>query len=325
MIAMPRLIAAQTSKVSLTSIEAEPSLLADSAPGENRTDRVDAAPITRDRTQFSPPLETFGMKRAEYLPYRVDIEQYRRQCEQLFERLTSDEEAAEWRFKSMHPRFRGKRVADVRGATLELADAEVVLAREYFFENWNELEAFANVVNAEVGLQVALAETLIDHGAAVIGPGTRWQSGVMTALAFGYLETAQALARRSPPTDDLAPAAGLGRIADVVRLLPNADAERKQIALALASQHGHAEVVRLLLEAGVDPNKFNPEGFHAGSTPLHQAVWENHADVVRLLVERGARLDIRDTDHMGTALDWATYGRRTEISDYLRSQGATES
>ena len=319
-------------------------------------------------------------------------------------------------------------MADVRGATLELADAELVLAREYFFENWNELEAFANVVNqegpvsrfeaaveaviagdlvtlqtmvrddptliharstrrhhatllhyvaangveggrqrtpanvvevaktlletgaevdaladmydekcttmsmlvsschpAEAGLQVALAETLIDHGAAVIGPGTRWQSGVMTALAFGYLETARALARRSPPTDDIAPAAGLGRSADVVRLLPNADAERKQIALALASQHGHADVVRLLLEAGVDPNKFNPEGFHAGSTPLHQAVWENHADVVRLLVERGARLDIRDTEHVGTALDWATYGRRTEIADYLRSQGATES
>ena len=78
MIAMPRLIAAQTSKVSLTSIEAEPSLRADSARGENLTDRVDVAPITRDLTQFSPPLETFGMKRAEYLPYRADIEQYRR-------------------------------------------------------------------------------------------------------------------------------------------------------------------------------------------------------------------------------------------------------
>jgi Ankyrin repeats (3 copies) len=177
---------------------------------------------------------------------------------------------------------------------------------------------------AEAGLQVALAETLLKHGATMVGPGSQWQSAIMTALAFGYLSTAQALARRSPPSDDLATMAGLGRLEDVVRLLPNAAAESKHVALALASQHGHAEIVRSLLDAGVDPNRYNPDGFHSHSTPLHQAVWANHANVVRLLVERGARLDILDTVHSGTPLGWATYGRRTEVADYLRSRGATD-
>jgi ankyrin repeat protein len=52
----------------------------------------------------------------------------------------------------------------------------------------------------------------------------------------------------------------------------------------LAAQLGHVEVVRLLLDAGEDPDRYNPEGNHAHSTPLHQAVWSGHADVVRPVV-----------------------------------------
>ena len=35
---------------------------------------------------------------------------------------------------------------------------------------------------ARAGLQAALAETLLDHGAALEGPGSKWQSALMTAL-----------------------------------------------------------------------------------------------------------------------------------------------
>jgi len=84
--------------------------------------------------------------------------------------------------------------------------------------------------------------------------------------------------------------------------------------------HGQARVVRLLLDTGVDPDRYNPEGHHAHSTPLHQAVWGNHFDVVQVLVERGARLDLRDRIYDGTPLDWAVYGERSEIAEYLREQ-----
>ena len=170
---------------------------------------------------------------------------------------------------------------------------------------------------AKAGLQVALAETLLDHGAAYDGPGSNWQSALTTALGFGYLNTAQALVRRGAPVDNLPVAAGLGRLEDAARLLPQADSRGRHIALALAAQHGHADVVQLLLDTGEDPNRYNPAGYHAHSTPLHQAVWSNHADVVKLLVERGARLDIEDTVYRGTPLGWAQYGKRTEIAEYL--------
>lgn len=169
----------------------------------------------------------------------------------------------------------------------------------------------SSVHPAQAGLQAPLAELLLDRGASIDG-------ALRTALAFGYRETAEALIRRGA-TVDFAAAAALGRYDDAVRMLPEADAANRHIALALAAQHGQADVVRLLLDAGEDPSRYNPEGYHAHSTPLHQAVWSGHADVVRLLVARGARLDIRDTIYEGTPLDWAVYGNRTAIADYLRA------
>ena len=47
---------------------------------------------------------------------------------------------------------------------------------------------------ADAGLQVMLAEKLLDFGAVVVTPGQRRQSEIITALAFGYLDTAEALA-----------------------------------------------------------------------------------------------------------------------------------
>ncbi len=175
---------------------------------------------------------------------------------------------------------------------------------------------------AAAGLQGALAETLIDHGAQLDGQGSKWQSAVLTALQFGYLDTARALAARGGSAEHLAIAAGLGRLDDVARMLPHASERERHAALALAAQHGQADVVALLLDHGESPDRLNPEGFHAHSTPLHQAVWADHMHVVRLLVERGARLDIRDTLYDGTALGWADYGGRTAIAEYLRSHGA---
>lgn len=171
---------------------------------------------------------------------------------------------------------------------------------------------------ADAGLQIPLAETLVDYGAQLDGAGSKWQSAVMTALAFGYGDTAEALAKRGA-TLSFEALAGLGRADDVARMLGSTDAASRHAALALAAQHGRVDVLRLLLDAGEDPNRYNPEGHHAHSTPLHQAVWSDRLDAVRLLVERGARLDLRDTIYDGTPLDWALYGDRKAVADYLRS------
>jgi len=123
---------------------------------------------------------------------------------------------------------------------------------------------------AAAGVQAQLAGTLLDFGASLEGNGGE-RSPLITALAFGYLNTAETLVRRGARVEILPAAAGLGRIEAARRLLPGAGAESRHEALALAAQHGHAEIVRLLLDCGEDPNRFNPKGFHGHSTPLHQA------------------------------------------------------
>jgi ankyrin repeat protein len=171
---------------------------------------------------------------------------------------------------------------------------------------------------AKAGVQDALVEELLDHGAAVDGVGTgTWGPPLMTALAFGHRNAAETLANRGAKTDRLAAAAGLGRLAEATHLLPKADPLERHCALALAAQHGQVEIVRLLLDAGEDPNRYNPIGFHGHSTPLHQAVWEGHEDVVRLLIDRHARTDIEDTVFHGTPLGWAKHGGHANLEKYL--------
>ncbi len=176
---------------------------------------------------------------------------------------------------------------------------------------------------AKAGVQVALVETLVDFGAAVDATGSaQWGSPLMTALAFGYLSAAEALVRRGARVDNIAAAAGLGRLADTAQLLAATSPESRHRALALAARHGHVEIVRLLLDSGEDPNRYNPDGNHSHSTPLHQAALAGHGAVVRLLVERGARLDIKDTIYQSTPLGWAIYAEQTEIEKYLRAHGS---
>ncbi len=208
--------------------------------------------------------------------------------------------------------------------TLLKAGAEVDALADMYGGHYTTMSMLVSSCHpAKAGVQVALVETLLNFGAAIEARGSaQWGSPLMTALAFGYLSVAEALARRGARIDNVAAAAGLGRLADAAQLLATADTESRHRALALASQHGHSEIVRLLLDAGEDPSRYNPDGNHSHSTPLHQAVLAGHDAVVRLLVERGARLDIKDTVYQGTPLGWAMYAEQAEIETYLRARGA---
>ena len=124
---------------------------------------------------------------------------------------------------------------------------------------------------------------------------------------------------------DLPVAAALGRIEDAHRLLAGANTEDRHLALSLAADFGHLEIVRWLLDAGEDPNRYNPVGGHSHTTPLHQAAGRGHDEIVRLLVERGARLDLKDILWRATPADWARHAGRTEIEAYLRRKIGSES
>jgi hypothetical protein len=167
-------------------------------------------------------------------------------------------------------------------------------------------------VPRECHVQIPLIDLLCDHGADP-------DSALRGAACHGEHEAVNALIRRGARLDPPV-AAALGRVDEFRHLHRTCDKQDRHLSLALASQFGHLEIVRLLLEAGQDPNRYNPPGAQSHSTPLHQAVWAGHESIVRLLVERGARLDIKDVLWHGTPADWAHHAGRTELEAYLRSQ-----
>jgi hypothetical protein len=162
-------------------------------------------------------------------------------------------------------------------------------------------------VARECRVQLPLIALLCEHGADP-------NRAMLPALSHGEFEAANSLVGNGARVN-LTVAAGLGRVEDCRRLIGDADADERHRGLALAAQFGHTEIVRLLLDAGEDPNRYNPVGLHSHSTPLHQAAAGGHAEVVRLLVERGARADVKDTIWQSTPAEWAEHSGRTDIGE----------
>ena len=163
-------------------------------------------------------------------------------------------------------------------------------------------------------VQLGLTELLLDRGAAVDGTGAgNWVSPLRTALVFGFMDAARLLASRGARLD-LASAAGLGDAACTAELLPDADGPARHAALALAAQLGQVQTLRLILESGEDPNRYNPAGMHAHATPLHHAALAGHQEAARLLVAHGARRDLPDKHWHATPAGWARHSGHQELA-----------
>ena len=159
-------------------------------------------------------------------------------------------------------------------------------------------------------VQVPLIDLLCAHGADPHG-------ALLAAALHGEFEAVEALLKCGGKVD-LPIAAALGQTEEARRLLPTADTNARHRALTGGAMFGHVEIVRMLLDAGEDLDRYNSIGAHSHSTPLHQAALAGHENVVRLLVERGARLDIKDILWQGTPADWARHGGKTDVERYLR-------
>lgn len=174
-------------------------------------------------------------------------------------------------------------------------------------------------VPRECGAQRPLINLLCDHGADP-------QTAAEPAALHRELEALDALLQRGAHIN-LPLAAALGNGERFRELIPSANARDRHLALALASQFNRVEIVRMLLDAGEDPDRYNPVGGHSHSTPLHQAAAGGNDEMVHLLVERGARLDIKDVLWHAMPAEWAHHEGRPETEAYLRAsekeRGAT--
>lgn len=88
--------------------------------------------------------------------------------------------------------------------------------------------------------------------------------------------------------------------------------------LFLAAEGGHLDTVKLLLDNGAD---FKAES-NEGVTPLMAAAYQGHKPVLELLIETGSPVDARSKKVGISALWAAAWNGKTKIIDYLWQQGA---
>lgn len=148
--------------------------------------------------------------------------------------------------------------------------------------------------------------------------------GLVAQIAFATVLVGCTGKVLSSDVDTLYRAAGDGNTSRVSALLDsgvevNARTSDDSYALNRAAVYNQAEMVRLLLEHGADPNVQNGEG----DTPLICATKYagGHAPTVKLLVEGGTDLTI--TDKSGkTALDYAKAKDQQEAVALLEESGS---
>lgn len=107
------------------------------------------------------------------------------------------------------------------------------------------------------------------------------------------------------------------RLEAIIKLLPKfintQDAQNGNVALHLAAQNGHYEVVDLLLSRGANINAKN----FLGNTALHMSMEYGFETVSRLLLEKGADPKIKNDEgcEAGTGID----GTKTPLKVDLTS------
>jgi ankyrin repeat protein len=110
-----------------------------------------------------------------------------------------------------------------------------------------------------------MAEYLLGHG-EIPNDNDKGMSALYIASFYGHIQMVKLLRGASPSWD----------------------AGCNCHALRLACEYSHTEIVKFLLESGVDVNAKEP----LGRTALGVAVSKGHTEIVHLLFKNGAKIDV---------------------------------
>ena len=91
--------------------------------------------------------------------------------------------------------------------------------------------------------------------------------------------------------------------------------------LYIAAQQGHKEVVAFLLAQGASATQRLAGPNRSIGTPLHAAVTPGDIEVVRIILDAGIDPNLDDAD-LGSPLHVAVAWDEIEIADLLRARGA---
>ena len=181
-----------------------------------------------------------------------------------------------------------------------------------------------SVARERTGLRMASITAL---SLMVFAGATPYESSVADAAQKGDLEAVRTLLQQGADPNAAQPDgltalhwAALNDKLGIAEILLYAGAAISPVTriggytpLHLASQSGHGEVVRKLLEAGANANAYTSTGVSS----LHFAAQADAAEAIRALIEHGAEVDARDTFSSRTPLMFAAYRGAVDATQAL--------
>ena len=265
------------------------------------------------------------------LPPRPDPEQLRKQAKDLLKSHRSGDAEALRRFREHHPDFSGTSATDLPTAAVSLADAQLVLAREYGFASWPKLKEHVDSLLLETRDPLELFQQAFHADDASLFAKLLARHPAIRARLnepLGPFDSPPLTCAKSREMLDVLLAAG----ADInaksrwwaggFGLLHNASPELAAYAIErgavvdihAAARLGRMDRLRELVLA--DPTLVHARGGD-GQTPLHFA---RTVEVAEFLLSHGADLNARDVDHESTPAQWMI-GDRLAVARYLVQRG----
>ncbi|MCI0434536.1 MAG: hypothetical protein L0271_12980 [Gemmatimonadetes bacterium] len=214
------------------------------------------------------------------MPSRPSLAQLKLQARELQRDHASKKPAAGARIAGHHPRWKERPVDAVLAESLALADAQLVIAREYGFRSWALLKRHVETARRVAGFR---PHPDFDRALAAVDSG---DLETLRNLIAREPELLRARTRLEPPYDYFTGATLLHHVAGN----PSRDS---------GLPRNIVDVAQLLLEAGADANAVTLAT--VASTTLGLVITSKAASdasvsgpLIELLVEHGARVDLED-------------------------------
>ena len=276
------------------------------------------------------------------LPQAPSLEHLRKQAKDLLRAYRTGDAAVVERIKAVHPH---------PAASMRLADAQLVIAREYGYASWPRLKAYVERVVAQgpevqhafrsdidyyEGRASGLYASALDGTPSAVAHFERWRQPVTEAGARRVVAREHGMAswaafrrhvsslREGPEpfaraylaieTHDVE---GLRHELDRWPQLVTARGTNGNDLLGMASANCNEQLVSLLLERGADPARPNVHGW----TPLHQVAQIGMIPLAQMLLEAGASVDVSARGDGGTPLIAALFWGKSDMARLLAEHG----
>lgn len=268
------------------------------------------------------------------LPFAANAGQLRKQAKDLLRGYRSGAPDALARITAVLP-----------SGEIRLAQAQLVVAREYGFPSWPRLRAYVERLGVAgpdmwhafvddphyyAERTAGLLESARDGTPDAVAAFARWSApltaaGARSVLARDHGFTSWPALRthvgalgsdpfarafravRAHDTD------ALGALLDRFPALVAARGTNGNDLLGLAAASGDEQTVALLLERGADVARGNTHGW----TPLHQAAYANLPGLARVLLDAGAPADVSARGDGGTPVVVALFWGHREVAGLL--------